>query len=214
MKAMKKVAITLFMLLFSNLSRAQIFKEWFRQNATQKDYLTGQIAQLKIYLELTEKGYKIAQEGLTTIGDIKRGEFKLHKNRFDSLLIVNPKIGSSSRLKQITDLHGRVNQTCEKLPAQLEPSFNADQMAYINKVLKLVYDDCQSVLSNLFLVIRNGNLSMSDDERILRIELCFQQMQDNYSFVKDFEQKTRLLARQVKNEQSEIIVRKNIQGLN
>jgi len=211
---MKKIAATLLMLMLSNLCPGQIFKEWFRQNATQKQYLIEQIAQLKIYLELTEKGYKIAKEGLTTIGEIKRGEFKLHKNRFDSLLIVNPKIGSSSRLQQITGLHGRVNQTCEKLPAQLERSFNSDQMAYINKVLKLVYDDCQSVLSNLFLVIRDGNLSMSDDQRIERIELCFQQMQDNYSFVKDFDQKTKLLARQLKNEQSEIIIRKNIHGLN
>ncbi|SEJ69607.1 hypothetical protein SAMN04487995_5994 [Dyadobacter koreensis] len=211
---MKKIATTLLMLLFSNLCPAQIFKEWFRQNATQKEYLIEQIAQLKIYLELTEKGYKIAKEGLTTIGEIKRGEFKLHKNRFDSLLIVNPKVGSSSRLQQITDLHGRVNQTCERLPAELESFFNADQMAYINKVLTLVYDDCQSVLSNLFLVIRNGNLSMSDDQRIERIELCFQQMQDNYVFVKEFDQNTKLLARQLKNEQSEMIIRKNIHGLN
>jgi len=211
---MKKIATTLLMLMFSNLCPAQIFKEWFRQNATQKEYLIEQIGQLKIYLELTEKGYKIAKEGLTTIGEIKRGEFKLHKNRFDSLLIVNPKIGSSSRLQQITDLHGHVNQTCEKLPAELESSFNADQMTYINKVLKLVYDDCQSLLSNLFLVIRNGNLSMSDDQRIERIELCFQQMQDNYIFVKDFDQKTKLLARQLKNDQSEISTRKNIHGLN
>lgn len=211
---MKNLRVTLLALLLSNLCQAQNFREWFRQNATQKEYLIEQIAQLKIYLELTEKGYKIAKEGLTTIGEIKRGEFKLHKNRFDSLLIVNPKIGSSSRLQQITDLHGRVNQTCEKLPAELESSFSADQMAYINKVLKLVYDDCQSVLSNLFLVIRNGNLSMSDDQRIERIELCFQQMQDNYIFIKDFDQKTKLLARQLKNEQSEIIIRKNIHGLN
>ena len=211
---MKKIATTLLMLMFSNLCPAQIFKEWFRQNATQKEYLIEQIGQLKIYLELTEKGYKIAKEGLTTIGDIKRGEFKLHKNRFDSLLIVNPKIGSSSRLQQITDLHGRVNQTCERLPAELESSFSDGQMAYVNKVLKLVYDDCQSVLSNLFLVIRNGNLSMSDDQRIERIELSFQQMQDNYIFVKDFDQKTKLFARQNKNEQSEISTRKNIHGLN
>ncbi|WP_254412114.1 hypothetical protein [Dyadobacter diqingensis] len=211
---MKNLTVTLLALLLSNLCQAQNFREWFRQTATQKQYLIEQIAQLKIYLELTEKGYKIAKEGLTTIGEIKRGEFKLHKNRFDSLLIVNPKIGSSSRLQQITDLHGHVNQTCEKLPAELGSSFSADQMTYINKVLKLVYDDCQSVLSNLFLVIRNGNLSMSDDQRIERIELCFQQMQDNYIFVKDFDQKTKLLARQLKNEQSEIIIRKNIHGLN
>src|SRR6218665_145225 len=108
---MKKSVITFFILFFSMIARAQNFKEWFQQNATQKDYLTEQIAQLKIYLELTEKGYKIAKEGLTTISEIKKGEFKLHKNRFDSLLIVNPAIGSFVRLQQITDLHGRVNQT-------------------------------------------------------------------------------------------------------
>jgi hypothetical protein len=210
----KKILIVIAFLLLSNLSFGQKLKEWIAQNKTQKEYLTEQIAQLKIYLELTEKGYQIAREGLTTIGEIKRGELKLHKNRFDSLLIVNPQIGSSSRLRQITDLHGRVNQTCANLPAQLAPSFNADQMVYINKVLKLVYDDCQSVLSNLFLVIRSGNLSMTDDERIERIELCFQQMQDNYCFVKNFDQRTRLLARQMKNEQSQIDTDKNMQSIN
>ncbi len=87
-------------------------------------------------------------------------------------------------------------------------------MEYIKSVLKLVYDDCQSVLSNLFLVIRDGNLSMTDDERIERIELCFQQMQDNYSFVKNFDQRTRLLAAQIKSEQYQISTEKNIHGIN
>jgi hypothetical protein len=211
---MKTIAIAVLVLLCSNLCQAQNFREWFRQNATQKDYLIEQIAQLKVYLELTEKGYKIAKEGLDIIGQIKEGEFKLHKNRFDSLLIVNPKVGSSSRLQQITDLHGRVNDTCEKLPSELGPVFNPGQLAYIEWVLKLVYDDCQSVINNLFLVIRNGNLSMSDDQRIERIELGFRQMQDNYSFVKSFDQKTKLLAAQIRNENAEIGVRKTIHSLN
>lgn len=210
----KRIIIILAFLLLSTLSFGQRLKEWIQQNKTQKEYLIEQIAQLKIYLELTEKGYKIAKEGLTTIGQIKRGEFKLHKNRFDSLLIVNPKIRSSSRLQQITDLHGRINQTCKDLPSELSPSFNPAQMEYIKSVLKLVYDDCQSVLSNLFLVIRDGNLSMTDDERIERIELCFQQMQDNYSFVKNFDQRTRLLAAQIKSEQYQISTEKNIHGIN
>lgn len=214
MKTIRQTAIILVILLLSNLCQAQKIKEWIAQNKTQKQYLIRQIAQLKIYLELTKKGYKIANEGLSTIAEIKRGEFKLHKNHFDSLLIVNPKIGSYSRLEQITVLHGRINQTCQALPVVLTRSFDADQIAYINKVLKLVYDDCQSVLSNLFLVIRDGDLAMSDDERIERIELYFQQMQDNYSFVKNFDQQARLLAREKKNEQSQIITEKNIHGLN
>ncbi|MBE9462072.1 hypothetical protein ACFP1I_12610 [Dyadobacter subterraneus] len=211
---MKKTFLTILILvLTTNLSFCQKLKEWIQQSKTQKEYLIEQIAQLKIYLELTEKGYKIAKEGLTTIGEIKSDEFKLHKNHFDSLLVVNPRIGSSSRLKQITDLHGQVNKTCALLPAQLAPSFNAAQMDYIKSVLKLVYDDCQSVLSSLFLVIRDGNLSMTDDERIARIELCLRQMKNNYSFVKNFDQRTRLLALQIQSEQAQINTDKSIHGL-
>jgi hypothetical protein len=75
---MKKSIIFMLLLLTSSLCQGQNFREWFRQNATQKNYLIEQIAHFKLYLELTEKGYKIAKEGLTTIGEIKNGEFNLH----------------------------------------------------------------------------------------------------------------------------------------
>ena len=77
---MKKQMLTLFAVLLTvHPTYCQRLKEWIQQDKTQKEYLTEQIAQLKIYLELTEKGYNIAKEGLTVIGEIKRGEFKLHK---------------------------------------------------------------------------------------------------------------------------------------
>ena len=200
-------------LLAATASMGQNFREWFRQKKTQQQYLTEQIAQLKIYLELTEKGYKIAKEGLTTIGEIKRGEFKLHQNRFDSLLIVNVHIGSYSRLQQITDLHGRINQICKALPPELAAVSDADQLNYFMQVLDAVYQDCQSILGNLFMVIRSGQAAMSDDERITRIELCLTQMQANYSFVKNFDQQAKLLARQSGIEKSEISNQKTIHGI-
>ena len=208
--------ILIVLMLVTNAGFAQNFKEWFRQKKTQKQYLAEQIAQLKIYLELTKKGYKIAKEGLTTISDIKRSEFKMHKNRFDSLLIVNPNIGSYSRLKQITDLHGRINDICETMPVALAEAgvFDQDQRAYFEKVLALLYEDCQHILSNLFLVIRNGNVAMTDDERILRIELCFRQMQDNYSFARSFEQNTKVFAQQVSIERTEIKNSRALHGIN
>lgn len=211
---MRTTAITFWALLLANFCRAQNFREWFRQNATQKNYLIEQIAQLKIYLELTRKGYSIAKDGLDMIGQIKQGEFNLHKNRFDSLLIVNPRIRSYKRIGQISDLHAGVVQTCEKLSQQVSSSFSAGQRQYINKVLKLVYDDSESVLGNLLLIIENGKLSTTDDQRIQRIEQCFEKMQDNYLFVRDFEQKTKFLASQIKAGQAEISNQKSIHGLN
>jgi hypothetical protein len=212
---MRKTVTILVLMLTAHSCFAQKFKEWFRQKKTQKEYLIEQIAHLKLYLELTEKGYKIAKEGLTTISEIKRGEFGLHKNRFDSLLIVSPAVGSHPRLKQITDMHGRVNQICESLTGELaaETVFSQVQLEYIRGVLGLVYDDCQGILYGMFDVIRNGNTAMTDDERIKRIDLLCGQMQDNYLFIKNFAEKTRLLASQITTEKTGIENSRALHGI-
>ena len=212
---MRKTVAILVLMLTAHSCFAQKFKEWFRQKKTQKEYLIEQIAHLKLYLELTEKGYKIAKEGLTTIGEIKRTEFRLHKNRFDSLLIVSPAVGSHPRLKQITDMHGRVNQICESLTGELaaENVFSQEQLDYIRGVLGLVYDDCQGILYGMFDVIRSGNTAMTDDERIKRIDLLCGQMQDNYLFVKSFAAKTRLLASQITTEKTGIENSRALHGI-
>jgi hypothetical protein len=109
-----------------------------------------------------------------------------------------------------------VNQTCENLPGELSATgaFDAAQLTYIRKVLAILYEDCQAVLGGLFTVIRSGNASMTDDERIRRIELYYQQMQDNYTFAKSFAQQAKLLANQIRNEKSEIEPSRALHGIN
>ena len=46
---------------------AQNWQEWTQQNKTQLTYLRQQIAGLMVYLDYTQKGYRIAHTGLTTI---------------------------------------------------------------------------------------------------------------------------------------------------
>ena len=212
---MRTTMITLVLLLLSSCCFAQKFKEWFRQKKTQKEYLIEQIAHLKLYLELTEKGYKIAKEGLSAIGDIKRGEFKLHTNRFDSLRIVSAAVGAHPRLKQLTDLHGRINRVCENLAGELagQQVFSQTQLDYIKQVLGLVYDDCQGILYAMFDVARSGNTSMTDDERLSRINLLCDQMQDNYLFAESFAEQTRLLASQIKSEKTSIDNSRALHGI-
>lgn len=213
---MRMIVAILVLTLLNSDCYGQRFAEWFRQNKTQKEYLIEQIAHLKLYLELTEKGYQIAKEGLTTIGDIKRGEFKLHSNRFDSLRIVSAAVGSHPRLKQITDMHGRVNQICEKLAGELakQAVFSQPQLDYIKGVLALVYDDCQGILYSMFDVIRSGNTAMTDDERLRRIDLLCARMQDNYLFAQSFAEQTRILASQIKSEKTAIENSRALHGIN
>jgi hypothetical protein len=213
---MRKFIVIVLVWLFSTQCFSQNFREWFRQKKTQKKYLEQQIAELKVYLELTEKGYKIAKQGLNIIGDIKKGEFTLHKNRFDSLRIVKPQIGSMSLLKEITDLHGNINRICEKLQSELAGTdcLDQSQLDYIASVLGLVYEDCQHVLTNLFLVIHSGNTSADDDQRIRRILLCHAQMQSNYIFTQSFQSQMWLLVSQIKREKTQIDISRQMHGIN
>lgn len=196
-------------------AKAQLFREWFRQNATQKRYLIEQIAQLKVYLELTEKGYKIAKEGLTTIYDMKSSEFKLHKNRFDSLKIVKSQISSYSRLRQITDMQDIVHQIYAELPEQLVScqALDAGRRRQIIRALDLLYDDGQSLITAMLTLIRDNNYAMTDDERLTRIEKLYEQFKANYVFAQELKNQTALFCRLAEAEKQELDNRRLIHGL-
>lgn len=194
---------------------AQNLNEWLRQNRTQKKYLETQIAELKIYLELTKKGYQIAKKGLATIHSIKNGEYKLHKNFFDTLQIVNPVVSGSPRLKDITDLHGQVNEICNKGPTLLASSgqLSNPELSYIRKVYGKVYDDCQGILNALLTLIRDGNLKMNDAQRLERLEVLYGQMLSNYRFASSFQSQSAVLVKQRSSEKDQIQTSRALLGI-
>lgn len=213
---MKKLVVIITLIVIASSARCQNLNEWIRQKRTQKKYLQTQIAELKIYLELTEKGYKIAKEGLATIHSIKNGEFKLHKNYFDSLLIVNPLVAGSPRAKDITDLHGHINDICTDGPGLLSRGghLRADELSYIKRVYARVYDDSQVIIGSLLTLIRNGNLSMGDADRLARIEVLYGQMLSNFRFVSSFQNQAALLIRQRSGETIQIQTSRLLNGIN
>lgn len=212
---MKTLLIALWLALLAPGADAQLFKEWFRQNKTQKEYLKEQIAQLKLYLELTKQGYKIAKGGLSAIHQIKNGEFKLHKNRFDSLRIVKSGITSLSRLQHITDLHGAINETCEKLPAEITKCelIDAKQKKHMLTALETLYDDSQVLIEGLFMVIRDGQVSMTDDDRIQRIEQLSKEFEENYLFAQNLRRDLSTVCKAAQDELQDIDNRKTLEGI-
>lgn len=199
---MKTKFILAFLIITAAPVKAQIVKEWLQQASTQREYLLEQIAELKIYLQATKKGYQIAKEGLSAISSIKKGEFDLHKNRFDSLLIVKPSISSLARLKKITDLHGRINDICRRHGPYLAAEANLEdyQLRRMHDAFIRLYDDSQYVIGGLFLAIRDGQVSMTDDQRLDLIGSSLTHMQQNYSFAKDLTQQAAELSRARKDE--------------
>ncbi|NIJ52180.1 hypothetical protein [Dyadobacter arcticus] len=213
---MRVIYIVLAMIFINTTLQAQTFKEWFRQKKTQKKYLIEQIAQLKIYLELTEKGYKIAKQGLTAIGDLKPGEFKFHKNYFDSLKIVNPKIASLPKIKWIGAYNGEVRNICSTCLSKngLTEYLNGDELAYLRAVFDRLDADCDKIQVTLKEVTTDGNLAMTDDERVKRIEALYQQTLFNLTFSKAFCSESAVLAAARMKEKEDVITGRALRGIN
>jgi hypothetical protein len=187
-------------------SQAQTFDEWFRQKATQKKYLLQQIAALKVYLAYVQKGYAIAQKGLTTISAIKQGEFDIHRDFFGSLKDVNSKIARYARVEETITMQLKIVQVYKDVRRHVKGYnlFNENEVDYTLKVFENVLKDCSELIMDLIAVITSNNLEMKDDERVKRIDRLYTDMQDAYVFSQAFGNEVKLLGLQRMKEQSDV----------
>jgi len=163
--------------------------------AKQRKVLLQQIAALKVYIDAAQKGYSIAKKGLNTIGDLKRGEFKLHTDYFNSLKRVNPKIKNYTRVAEIIGLQLKIMKSYRRTYNNLKETdlFHGSELDYIKRVFGRLLDNCNDTLDELIIVTTDGQFEMKDDERIERIDSLYYSMMDNYSFIQSFNKQAKLL---------------------
>lgn len=164
-----------------------------------------QIAKLEIYIVDLEKGYSIAKEGLTTIAEIKNGEFSLHSLFFSSLQKVNPVVARYSKIAEIIADQVSIVSQFKNLLRKIssEGGINDRELKYINTVYSNLSDECSKSLNALIAVTTDGTLEMTDDERIRRIDRIYDDMKDKYAFTRDFANKSGLLIDERTNEKQE-----------
>lgn len=176
---MKITMTTIILLVLSILGQAQ--------NKTIKLYLK-QIAANKVYIEYLQKGYKIAKNGLNTIGKIKNGHFSLDKDFFAGLQSINPKVRNYVKVADIVAMNVEVAEQYKKAvnESRKHDMYNKEELTYINKVFSSLIENCTMVTDELILLVTPNKLKMSDDERINQIDKLHSDMQDNYVFVNSF----------------------------
>jgi hypothetical protein len=191
-------SIALSLSLAFNSARAQNFDEWFKQKKTQKKYLIQQIIALQVYLDYLKKGYNIVQKGWTTVENITNGNLNLHRDFFGSLKSVNPLIGNSAKVVDIIafqyyilrNMKGAYNFCASN------KNFTPEEIRYIAKVHTNMVFLCDASISELLMIIHANKIEMTDDERMLRIDKIYDDMQDKRAFVKAFGNDTRMLSRE------------------
>lgn len=199
---MKFLFIIVTGILLSTTSPAQTWDEWFKQKKTQKKYLVKQIALLRVYLGYLKKGYEIADKGLTTIHNIKNGDFNLHRDFFGSLKNVNPHIKNSAKVADIIAFQvyiiqniKRVNNFCKN-----NEYFTPEEIRYVAAVYSNMLFLCDASISELLTIIRSNETEMKDDERLVRIDKLYDDMLDKHAFVQSFDSDVRLIARERERE--------------
>ena len=217
---MKKIAIIVLMAVVCAPADSQTLAEWTQQKKLQIQYLLDQIAANKVFIDDVEKGYEIAKLGLTTIKDIKSGDFDLHHGFFRSLEIINPSVKNYTRVADIITCQLRIVKLVKTVTKELKESgaFNIDELDHCKSVFENLLDKCLENIDELYLVITPGESQpdgyrMTDDERIKRIDQVYADMEEKYSFCRSFSDQCKVLAMQRLNVIYEIKVAKKLNGV-
>jgi hypothetical protein len=147
-----------------------------------------QIALIAVHVRELENAIEIAKEGLTTIHDIKNGEFNLQNLFFSSLKSVNPSIARYGKIAEIIAGQVSILTDFQGLVRRLKSGkrISSSELTYVQAVYTQMTDACSETLNNLIAVTTDGDLEMTDDERIKRIDGLYRDMKDRYAFTGQF----------------------------
>ncbi len=209
---MKNIFIIIITLIFSAHVSAQNAAEWTQQKKTQLKYLAEQILALQTYLGHVKTGYGIAQRGLNAIQQSKDGEWSLHKDFFAALKKVNPSVKNYRKVADIIAMQVGIVKVSKTIVAACNQGgqFSFEEMQYLQKVCAKVLSQCLENIDELLLVTTSGELQMSDNERLNRIEKIYTSMQESQVFLSSFGSSAISLSEGRQHEKSQIEVSKNL----
>ena len=164
------------------------------------------LTQLKAILENMYDGYQVVSKGYNTIKDISQGNYSLHQVFLDGLLEVSPAVRKYKRVADIISFQQRIMQEHKKAFNYFKAtgSFTSDEITYMGKVYNNLLQQSLKNLDELIMIITASTLRMSDDERLQAIDRIFSDVQEKLTFLKAFNNNTKMLAVQRLHEQSEV----------
>jgi len=180
---MKKIFFVL-MMCANVHAYPQGLSNFFSQKEADIKYMLAQIAELQTYIVDVEKGYHIAQQGLTFIGELKKGEFDLHNAFFSSLATVNPAIKNYQRVADIISMQSAILSSFKKMLSL--KNFSTAELEYLQRVYSNMAGECSKSLQALIDVLTDETFQMKDNERMARIDQLYSDMLDKQAFTQSF----------------------------
>lgn len=170
---MKKIlTITACCLIIQSSFAQSFFSDLFGQDGKQKKNLLEQLAALKVYDDYLQKGYSIVKKGTGAIGDFKSGDLLQFQHHFDSLKMVSSRIKNYSGLQQIISINQKVISRYHLVTTKIKASnsFSVAELKDYQATCSNFSGAMSSCISDLDMIVTDGKLQLTDDERIRAID--------------------------------------------
>ena len=174
------------------------------------------LAQFKQILKDMKKGYEILSGGYNTVKDLSEGNFSLHETFLDALMQVSPTVRNYKRIGDIVNNQVMLVKEYKAALNRFRDSknFNADEIAYLERVYNNLLKQSLRNLDELTSVITANKMRMSDDERLASIDKIYADMQDKLLFLRNFNNNTAVLALQRAKESNDVKAMRSIYKFN
>ncbi|MDR3713275.1 MAG: hypothetical protein P4L51_10700 [Puia sp.] len=211
---MKKILLFSTLLLSAGSCGAQTFAEWFEQKKTELRYYAEQIAAFQAFASDLAKGNSLVSQGLELIGTITGNEQDLHRAFFASQQTVNPAVTRSTPVDEILAYQAAIADAFRQARQRFEESgmLTTAEQGYFDDVYTNLSKEIGKDLDELTAILTDYELTMSDDQRIRRIDRIYKDMQGKYVFTQSWIAQVQWLCWQRAAEQNEIETMRNLRG--
>jgi len=164
------------------------------------------LAQMKSILTEMYKGYEILTGGYNTVKSIAEGNFNLHSAYLNGLLQVSPTVKSYVRVADIISDQATLVSEYKAALNTFNGSgqFTGAELNYLSGVYSNLFNESVDNLDALVMVLTDSELRASDAERIAAIDHIYTSVQNELSFLRQFNGRAAALGAQRQHSLQEI----------
>lgn len=201
-------------LILIGLLGTSFFSKAFCQSQESQQLMLNveKLSQLKNMLSDMKRGYLVLSDGYAKVKAIAEGNFKIHQEFLDQLLIVNPQIKKYAKLVDIMVMEKAILRESSSSLSRFRTAdiFSNAELLYMENVYANIFTHTIADLDELAMVVTSLKLRMNDQQRILAIDRIYEQVMDKLIFVRNFGNDHSILLLQRKKEQANIAKLKDL----
>lgn len=146
----------------------------------------SKLAQLKSILQDMYTYYTILDKGYEDIKGIAKGNFNLHQAFLSGLLAVSPAVSGEPRVQAILQDQVQLLQVYDDVIARFraDPHLTPAEVSRLTTICANVLAASSEDLDELSMVLTDGTLRMSDDERLSTINRVHRDMEDRVAYLR------------------------------